>query len=248
MEVKDPQKPALLLLPNLLGEHRHHEIFLPISVDRAVQSLDGLIAESPQGGRRFLSRFQTKKPALEIPLALLNEHTPNGDLDFLLEPMLKGERWGLVSDGGLPCIADPGAKLVSRARQLGIVVQAFVGPSSLFLSLMLSGLPAQRFNFHGYLDRDRTKLQQKIKKLEATSKTEDCTQLFIATPYSNLATLETVLQVLSDETLLCVAWDLTMPTQGIVSQPVALWKKSPLPNLKDKNAIFLLYSPTALRT
>lgn len=85
-------KPALLLLPNLLGEHRHHEIFLPASVDRAVETIDGLIAESSTAGRRFLGRFQTKKPANEIPIALLNEHTPENHIDFLLEPMRKGER------------------------------------------------------------------------------------------------------------------------------------------------------------
>ena len=123
--------PALLLLPNVLGEHAHHQPFLPASVDKAVESLDGLIAESHACGRRFLGRFQTKKPAQDIPLALYNEHSTDDDLDFLLEPMTKGERWGLISDGGLPCIADPGYKLVARARQLGIIVQAFVGPSSI---------------------------------------------------------------------------------------------------------------------
>src|SRR5436305_11060425 len=109
-------KPALLLLPNLLGEMKHHEMFLPASVDKVMETIDGLISESEKGGRRFLGRFKTKKPAHDIPLALLNEHTPDSDLDFLLEPILKGERWGLVSDSGTPCIADPGSKLVARAR------------------------------------------------------------------------------------------------------------------------------------
>src|SRR5258708_21049619 len=147
------EKSALLLLPNLLGEHRHHEMFLPSSVDKAVSSLDGLIAESDIEGRRFLKRFETKKPAMEIPIALFNEHTPDDHIDFLLEPIVKGGRWGLVSDAGLPCIADPGAKLVQRARQLGILIQAFVGPSSILFALMLSGLPGQKFAFQGYLPK-----------------------------------------------------------------------------------------------
>ena len=142
-----PMKPALLLLPNVLADVKHHEPFLPSSVDKAVASIDGLIAESASAGRRFLARFETKKPTNEIPIALFNEHTKEEDIDFLLEPIRKGERWGLISDGGLPCIADPGAKLVKRANISGIIVQAFVGPSSPMLALMLSGLPAQRFYF-----------------------------------------------------------------------------------------------------
>src|ERR1700722_14586830 len=101
------KKAAFLLLPNLLGEQAHHEMFLPGSVDRAVATLDGLIAESPSAGRRFLSRFQTKKPSHDIPIALYNEHTRDDELDFLLAPMLQGQRWGLISDAGMPCIADP---------------------------------------------------------------------------------------------------------------------------------------------
>lgn len=235
-------KPALLLLPNLLGEHKNHEAFLPASVDKAVQTLDGLIAESEKGGRRFLSRFQTKKPVNEIPIALLNEHTPDDHLDFLLEPIRQGERWGLVSDAGIPCIADPGSKLVKRAKQSGIIVQAFVGPSAIFLSLMLSGLPAQQFTFHGYLDKDPDMRKKKIRQIEKASKTEHYTQIFIETPYRNRQTLESLLETLDDSTWLCVAWELTLPTQGVLSQPVALWKKSPLPNLEKKNAIFLVYS------
>lgn len=237
MEEKQ-SKPALLLLPNLLGDHRHHELFLPTSVDKAVSTLDGLIAESSQGGRRFLSRFQTKKPVNEVPIALLNEHTKDSDLDFLLEPIRKGERWGLVSDCGTPCIADPGAKLVSRARQSGIAIQAFVGPSSIILSLMLSGLPAQQFTFNGYIDKAPEDRQKTILQLE--KKAAIATQIFIETPYRNQHTLQALIDTLADTTLLCVAWDLTLPTQGILSQPIAIWKKSPLPNLEKKAAIFLI--------
>ena len=233
-------KPALLLLPNLLGELKHHEPFLPASVDKAVATLDGLIAESPAEGRRYLSRFKTKKPVNDIPIALFNEHTPDADLDFLLEPIRKGERWGLISDAGLPCVADPGAKIVSRARQSGLIVQAFVGPSSMMLALMLSGLPGQRFSFVGYLDKEPKKRVAAIRQLEQKSKDEDATQIFIEAPYRNAHVLESLVQTLNDATLLCVAWDLTLPTQGVLSQPVVFWKKSPLPNLEKKPAVFLL--------
>jgi 16S rRNA (cytidine1402-2'-O)-methyltransferase len=235
-----PLKPALLLLPNLLGDIKHHEPFIPSSVDKAAASLDGLIAESEAAGRRFLSRFSTTKQAAEIPIALFNEHTPDADIDFLLEPIRKGERWGLISDAGLPCIADPGAKLVRRARESGIVVQAFIGPSSILLALMLSGLSGQRFYFAGYLDKDPKQRQSQIKILEKRAAADVATQIFIETPYRNMHTLESLLEVLHEDTLLCVAWDLTMPTQAVVSQPVRLWKKSPLPNLDKRNALFLI--------
>lgn len=236
------KKAALLLLPNLIGDHRHHELFLPTSVDKAVQSLDGLIAESEQAGRRFLSRFQTIKEAHAIPIALFNEHTPDDHINFLLEPILKGERWGIVSDAGLPCIADPGSKLVSRARQIGIPIQAFVGPSSILLALMQSGLSGQRFTFHGYLDKDPAKRKQQIKQIEKIAITEKYTQIFMETPYRNQQIMTTLLETLADATLLCVAWDLTLPSQGVLSQSVAVWKKSPPPNLEKRNAIFIIGS------
>lgn len=236
------EKPALLLLPNLLGEYRHAEVFLPASVFKAMQTIDGLIAESETGGRRYLKRFETKKPAEEIPIALLNEHTPETDLDFLLEPIVAGERWGLVSDAGLPCIADPGSKLVLRAQQRGIFVQAFVGPSSILMALMLSGLPGQKFFFHGYLDKDPIRRKGEIKSLIQQSKKESATQIFIEAPYRNRHTLEALLELLPDSTWLCVAWDLTMPTQGIVTRTISQWKKSSPPNLEKKPAIFLFHS------
>lgn len=228
-------KSALLLLPNLLGEHRHHDIFLPKSVDKAVATIDGLIAESDAEGRRYLKRFETKKPYMEIPIALFNEHTPDGDIDFLLEPLVKGERWGLISDAGVPCVADPGAKLVQRARLLGIPIQAFIGPSSILLALMLSGLPGQKFAFNGYLDREPAKRKKEIQHLLKM----EGTQIIMEAPYRNRYLLDDLLALLPEEARLCVAWDLTMPTQNVISQQVKFWKKSPLPNLEKKPAIFL---------
>lgn len=232
-------KPALLLLPNLIGEHKHHPPYLPISVDNAVASLDGLIAESERGGRRYLGRFQTKVPAEQIPIAIYDEHTSEADIDFLLEPIRKGERWGYVSDAGIPCVADPGSKLVFRARQLGIYVQAFVGPSSLLLALMLSGLPGQQFAFHGYLDRDPKELRETILALQRLSQQSGATQIVMERPYRSMQMLETLLATLDEDVYLCVAWELTMPEQGILVQRVKAWRHSPLPALEKKNALFL---------
>lgn len=231
---------ALLLLPNLLGDVKHQEVYLPESVAKAVSTLDGLIAESEKGGRRFLSRFETKLPTHQIPLALFNVNTPDQDIDFYLEPMLQGERWGLVSDAGLPCIADPGSKLVKRARERGIKIQTFVGPSSIIMALMLSGFSGQRFTFHGYLPKDEFERGKAIKILEKIAKTDGYTQIFMETPYKNKNTLETLLEVLHPETELSISWDLTLPTQGVLSQSVEIWRKSPLPNIEKKCAIFLI--------
>ncbi|MCE2982736.1 MAG: SAM-dependent methyltransferase [Parachlamydia sp.] len=233
------QKAALLLLPNLLGDHKHAEVFLSPSVAKAVGTLDGLIAESESEGRRYLKRFETKKPAAEIPLALFNEHTPDSHIDFLLEPIIKGERWGFVSDAGLPCIADPGSKLVQRARQRGLVVQAFAGPSSILLALMLSGFQGQKFFFHGYLEKELAKRQEHLKRLVQIAQSEQATQIFMEAPYRNMHTLQTAIDTLPNHAWLAVAWDLTMPTQGIVCQSIVSWKKSTPPNLEKKPAIFL---------
>lgn len=232
-------KSTLLLLPNLLGEMAHHEPFLPQSVDKAVGKLDGLISESVQAGRRYLGRFTTSKEAHDIPIALYNEHTSDEDIDFILEPIRQGQCWGVLSDSGLPCIADPGSRLVARARLLGINIQAFVGPSSIMLALMQSGLPGQKFCFQGYLSKEGEERRRDIAKLQKTAIAEGVTQIFIETPYRNQQMLESLLEVLRDDVQLCVAWELTTTQQGILSQPVATWKKSPLPNLAKKNAIFL---------
>lgn len=229
-------KPALLILPNVLGEVKYHEPFLPNSVDKAVATLDGLIAESEKGGRRFLSRFKTKKPLREIPIALLHAKSELDEIDYFLEPIRQGQRWGLISDAGLPCIADPGARLVARARQTGIAVQAFSGPCSFIQALMLSGLPGQQFTMHGYLPKDATRRSQQLEAMVRTP----VTHIFMERPYRNQPLLEELLATLPESCMLCAAWEITLPEQGIVCQPVALWKKSPLPNLHKKEAVFLL--------
>jgi 16S rRNA (cytidine1402-2'-O)-methyltransferase len=225
----------LLLLPNLLGEHRHHEIFLPASVDKAVAALDGLISESESGGRRYLSHFKMDKRPHDVPLALFNKNTPDDEIDFLLEPIRKGERWGYVSDAGLPCIADPGAKLVARAYQLGLQVQAFIGPSAITLALMLSGLSGQHFCFHGYPPREERERNEKFSLLGKQAGT----QIFIQAPHRNEATLKSLIDSLDERVLLSVAWDLTLPTQGVMTHPVERWKKMQCPNLQKRCALFL---------
>jgi 16S rRNA (cytidine1402-2'-O)-methyltransferase len=235
------KKPALLLLPNLLGRGVSHKDYLPESVDRAVQSLDGLIAESEKGGRLYLSYFELDRKPTEVPIALLNEHTPPADYDFLLEPIMKdGERWGVLSDAGLPCLADPGAGLVRRARVGGIQIETFVGPSSILMALLLSGLPGQQFSFLGYLPKQPEQRKTRMTRLEDEAYQDNMTQIFIEAPYRNQHTLDTALETLKDETMLSIACDLTLPTEEVITKPVKLWKRAPLPDLTKRPVVFLV--------
>lgn len=232
-------KGQLLLLPNLLNKEASHELFFPSSVDRAVQTLDGLIAENEKEGRAFLKRFTypENRTFRDIPIRVFNEHTQ--EVEELMEPMRQGQKWGLISDAGLPIIADPGYQLVRRATDLGVTVKVFVGPSAIVHALLLSGLSAQRFAFHGYLPKSPG---ERLKLLESRSAEEKSTQVFMEAPYRNQQMLEQLLQTLAEETLLCVAWDLTLPTQGVELHPIRAWKKRSLPNIHQRPAIFLFQS------
>lgn len=230
---------SLVLLPNLLAEEGSIEV-LPVATRLWVDKLQGLIAESERGGRRFLSRFLAAPIVRRLPIALLNEHTPAKDMDFLLEPIKKGEVWGVVSDAGMPCIADPGALLVARARQCNISVEALMGPSSPVLALLLSGLSAQSFAFHGYLPKEPLRRQQRIRTLEQRAHQEAATQLFIEAPYRNEPLFQELLVELQEKTVLGVALELHAPQQEVLVRSVGSWKKSVPPLFKDKRAIFFI--------
>jgi len=233
-------KGELLLLPNLLNKEASHELYLPTSVDRAIDTLQGLICESEKEARAYLKRFKLSggRTFRDIPLAVFNEHSE--EVDPLLEPMKRGEKWGLISDAGLPVLADPGYQLVRRASDFGIRVKAFVGPSSLIQALLLSGLPGQRFSFHGYVPKRNP--EEKLRQMEMRSKEEQMTQIMIEAPYRNEKLMETLLATLSEDTLLCVAWDLTLPTQGVETHTIRAWRKRSMPSIHKRPAIFLFLS------
>jgi len=240
------KKPALVLLPNRLSKEIPAKDVLAPEVFEAVASIDGLIAEGAQNGRNYLLAFETKKRAHEMPIASLENKLTRSEIDFLLEPIIKnGERWGLVSDAGLPCIADPGHQIVRRAYQLNIPVEACSGPSSLMTSLMLSGLPGQHFTFNGYIPKAPEERAAAIKKIEAKSHQENSTQIFIEAPYRNMHTLEAMLETLDDKTLICVASDLYTAKQYVKTLSVYSWRKQEKPDINKKPATFLIYSPQA---
>ncbi len=219
----------LFLLPNALHEEAPADSWLIPAVAALVPTLQGLIAESEAGARQFLKRFK-----VHLPIQLLNEHTQ--DVDFILEPVKKGERWGLISDAGLPCIADPGAALVRKARAAGIALEALPGPSSLILALQLSGLPAQRFSFHGYPPRETEELKEHLRWAEREG---GVTHVWIEAPYRSARLLSVLLETLDRATHLCVAASLGSSKQRVVSSQVAHWKPFAL---EKEPAVFLLFS------
>jgi 16S rRNA (cytidine1402-2'-O)-methyltransferase len=223
----------LYLLPNLLDEALPIEPFFPISVNEAVRSIQGLIAESEKMARRYLRRFLSHDDMAKMPLAVLNEHTR--EIQNFLRPIEKGEIWGLISDAGLPCIADPGAELVWLAHQKQIQVATFVGPSAIVMALQLSGFAAQQFSFHGYLPREIADLEVKVRELERRGGTH----IWIEAPYRSAKMLDLLKRVLQPSTRLCVAVNLTTPHQRLLSQSVARWGESSF-SLEKEPSVFLI--------
>ena len=230
---------TLYLIPVTLGEDNITQV-LPPDVVKVAQRLDNFVVESEKSARHFLSTIKTIRPVRELTLNLLNEHTEQKDVNALLAPLLAGKDVGLMSDAGCPGVADPGAKLVELAHQKGIRVIPFVGPSSILLSLMASGFNGQQFTFLGYLPVDKTQRNQKLKEIEKRSLTNKETQIFIETPYRNQHMLEAIMSVCQPNTKLCIACDVSLTTELISSKTIASWRKSPLPDLHKRPAIFLL--------
>ncbi len=232
----------LYLLPNILGDLPSHTSELPTSVDLAVAELTHLIAESEKEGRRFLSRFAFTLPKTwrEVQIHLLNEHSQEGDKKALLAEIRRGGVWGLISDCGMPCLADPGADLVLAARQAGVPIQTFPGPSSPLLALVLSGLGGQHFTFHGYLPKEEGPLSEALRKIERTSRLEGSTHLFIETPYRNRRLFDKMMQALDNKTLVCIACALRSPGEWVQTLSTLQWKERPPPDIQKLPCIFVL--------
>jgi 16S rRNA (cytidine1402-2'-O)-methyltransferase len=242
----------LYLIPNTLGPTAaapgalNH--VLPEQVQALTASLDYFVAENAKTARAFLKLVAIDHPlgrALQdIEIAELNVNTPPAALSGLLAPLLAGRDAGLVSEAGVPAVADPGADLVRLAHQHGITVRPLVGPSSLLLSVMASGLNGQSFAFNGYLPTDAALRTKRIKELEARSRSEKQTQLLIETPYRNAAMLEALATTCQPGTLICVATDLSLETESVRTLTGAKWKAllgaDKAPDFHKKPTVFLL--------
>ena len=199
------------------------------------------IVEELRTARRFLKKAGYPYPIDDTQFFLLNEHTTHEEIGGYLDAIRCGKNIGLLSEAGLPCVADPGAMITREAQRLGIEVVPLVGPSSLMLALMASGCNGQSFAFNGYLPVDRSQRAAAIRHLEQRALRENQTQIFIEAPSRNNQMLETLCTVLQPDTMLCVATDITMPTQYIRTLPASKWKTERTKiDLHKRNTVFLI--------
>ncbi|MDO5638524.1 MAG: SAM-dependent methyltransferase [Neisseria sp.] len=234
-------KPILYLIPTPLGA-ADTPCLLPHE-QAYITGLTDFVVEAEKTARAHLKHLGITTPIRELNLQALNEHTDPNTLPELLKPMQEGRNMGLVSEAGCPAVADPGANLVALAHSHGFEVRPLVGPSSLLLAMMASGANGQNFAFKGYLPAEKAERLHALKSLEQRSMKQNETQLFIETPYRNDALLQDAIATLHPATRLCIACDLTLPTQTIISETITDWRKRhELPNLKKRPTIFILHA------
>lgn len=220
------------------------EHWLPAATRQTACKLQYFVVENAKTARGSLKALGHPTPLRDL---VINEMPPTLSDDMvsaMLSPALLGNDIGLMSEAGCPAVADPGALLVRAAHQLAIPVKPLVGPSSLLLALMASGLEGQRFAFHGYLPAREPERSKAIQGLEKDSARLQQTQLFIETPYRNGALFQTLLQTARPNTRLCVASDLTLSSESIITRSIADWRKAPAPAIDKRPTVFLLLSQT----
>ena len=228
----------LYLIPTTLGDNEPLEV-LPISIKRAIENINYFIVENEKTARRFIKKISPRKSQPTLHIELLNKYTEPSSIPAFLNPCEQGEDIGILSEAGCPGIADPGSDVVAIAHEKGIKVIPLVGPSSILLALMASGLNGQSFAFNGYLPIDSKERKSEIKAMEKLSREKDQTQIFIETPYRNDALYAEFLKTLSKNTMLCIASDITLPTEQITTKTVAQWKTTEV-SLHKRPSIFII--------
>jgi len=230
--------PKLYLVPNLIHEAANN--LLPVYIAEEIKAVRVFFVEEPKSARRLLKKLNPQIVFDECRFYDLNEHSnPKQILEYA--SILKEGDSAVISEAGCPCIADPGANMVLLAHQNGIDIIPLVGPSSILLALISSGLNGQNFAFSGYLPKDRQERAKKIKLLEERSLKEKQTQIFMEAPYRNQNILEDILELCQEKTYLCIACDITGPDQMIKTMSIREWKKTPV-NIDKRPALFLIGS------
>lgn len=229
----------LYLIPTTLAPDT--TTVLPVQIKEVVRELNYYLVEDVRTARRFLSQLGIGKSIEEISFQVLNKDTPKAQIKDLFDKIPTGENIGIMSEAGCPGIADPGALAVEFAHRNNIEVVPLVGPSSILLALMGSGMNGQSFTFHGYLPIDKAERVKAIKQLEKESREKRRTQIFMETPYRNNKLLEDIVGVCSGTTLFCIASDLTGKDQFIKTKTINEWKQG-VPDIHKKPSIFLLLS------
>ncbi len=230
-------KNKLFLIPTVLSDNSLDNVIPPI-VYELINNIDIYIVENLRSARRFLKKLNIKKKIDELDFFILNKHTSNIDLEVFLEK-IKGKDFALISEAGCPAVADPGANLIRISHKKDIKIVPIVGPSSILLSLMASGMNGQNFAFVGYLPIKKNERIKKIKFLEKRAKNEKQTQIFIETPYRNLRMLEDLFAICNPETEICIASNITSKDEFIKTKKIKYWKKN-IPNIHKIPTIFLM--------
>lgn len=228
----------LYLIPSTLGDIPPLEV-LPISIKRAIEEIQYYIVENEKTARHFIKKISPRKHQPSLKLFALNKFTEISEIPSFLNPCLEGFDVGVLSEAGCPGVADPGAAVVKIAHEKHIKVVPLVGPSSILLALMASGLNGQNFAFNGYLPIDSFDRKKEIKRLEKKSREENQSQIFIETPYRNNKLLEELQKTLVPTTNICVACDLTLVTEYIVTKPASQWKNEQV-DLHKRPTIFII--------
>lgn len=228
----------LYLIPTTLGEC-DAETVLPLSINRVIEVIDDFIVENEKTGRKSIKITNPLKNQASIRIKILNKHTEKSEFTSMIKPCLEGKNVGIISEAGCPGIADPGAVIVKIAHEKGIQVVPLVGPSSILLALMASGMNGQNFAFNGYIPIDKSEKRNSLKQLEKLSFDKNQSQIFMETPYRNNKMLEDILAALQPNTLLCVAADITLPTEYIKTLSVSQWKKNTI-DLHNRPCIFIM--------
>ena len=229
----------LYLIPTTLGEMNPEDV-MPQTIKRSIDFIDDYIVENDKTARKFIKSIAPDKKQAELRLSLLNKHTEVTDYQNMIQPLLEGRNVGLMSEAGCPGVADPGAVIVKLAHEKGIQVVPLVGPSSILLAIMASGMNGQSFTFNGYLPIDANEKKSTLKQLERISFEKNQSQLFIETPYRNNKIFEDMLATLQPNTHICVACDITLPTEFIKTLTVHDWKKNKV-DLHKRPCIFIIH-------
>ncbi len=232
-------KGKLYLIPTTLGESNAEEV-LPVLVKRVIEVVDHYIVENEKTARKSIKAVYPEKVQSALILSTLNKHTDVSEHNEMLRPCLDGINIGLMSEAGCPGVADPGAAIVKLAHEKGIQVVPLVGPSSILLAMMASGMNGQSFAFNGYLPIDKSEKKSALKNYEKLSQDKNQSQLFIETPYRNNKLMEDLLQTLNPNTHLCIAADITLPSEYIKTFRVNDWKKVKI-DLHNRPTIFIIH-------
>lgn len=230
----------LYLIPTTLGETENPFDVLPQTIKRSIELIDYYIVENEKTARKFIKSVLPVKVQATLKLSTLNKHTQKSEHVEMIQACLEGINIGLMSEAGCPGVADPGAVIVKLAHKKGIQVVPLVGPSSILLAIMASGMNGQSFAFNGYIPIEASEKKTALRSLEKLSMDKNQSQIFIETPYRNNKMLEDILNALNPETYLCIAADITLPTEYIKTMRVVNWKKTKI-DLHNRPTIFIIH-------